>query len=72
MAVTTINAPSDFMATFSLLNRTTVHTIRYGITADGKIYRQRINHDSLGGPGGPSTFVDTGVTIPDVATIADL
>jgi len=74
MAVTTLfSTPTpDFAATFSLLNRSTPHTIRYGITADGKVYRQRINHDSAAGPGGPGTYVDTGVTVPDVTIVADL
>jgi len=72
MAVTTLGMPGDFAATFSLPNRSTPHTIRYGITIDGKVYRQRINHDSIGGPGGPSTFVDTGITVPDVSSVLDL
>jgi len=72
MAVTTIAKPGDFQATFSLMNRTTVDFINYGITADGKIYRQRRCHDSIGGPGGPGTWVDTAVAIPDVTVLTDL
>ena len=73
MAVTTIGKPGDFMDQFSLANRSTPHVIRYGVTADGKVYRQRIVHDGVGGTaGGPGTYVDTGVTIPDVSVVTDL
>ena len=72
MAVTTIAKPGDFMTTFNLMNRSTVDIIQYGITVDGKIYRERRNHDSVGGPGGKGTYVDTGLTIPDLATPADM
>jgi hypothetical protein len=72
MAVTTIAKPGDFAAQFTLPNRTTVDVIQYGITADGKIYRVRINHDTLGGVGGDGTYVDTGLTIPDLTVAADM
>jgi hypothetical protein len=72
MAVTTITKPGDFMTTFSLLNRSTPDMLGYGITADGKIYRFRTAHDTLGGVGGRGTYVDTGLTIPDVALATDL
>lgn len=72
MAVTRITKPGDFKTTFSLANRTTTDVIQYGITSDGKIYRESVNHDSLGGPGGRGTWVDTTLTIPDLATPADM
>ena len=73
MAVTTIGKPAaDFVATFTLANRSTAHVIPYGITPDGKIYRNRVSHDAVGGPGGLGTYVDTGVTIPDITTLTDL
>jgi hypothetical protein len=72
MAVTSIAKPGDFQAEFNMPNRSTVDVIHYGITADGKIYRERRNHDSVGGPGGRGTYVDTTLTIPDLATPADM
>jgi len=73
MAVTTIPLPvTDIIAVFAVPNRSTPHTIAYGVTADGKIFRQRINHDSIGGPGGRGTYVDTGLTLPDVTLSTDL
>jgi hypothetical protein len=75
MAVTTIAKPGDFSTTFSLMNiATTQDMIQYGITANGKIYRGRIRHDAGVGssPGGPGTWVDTGLTIPDVSIVGDL
>jgi hypothetical protein len=74
MAVTTLAKPAtDFQATFTLTNRSTPHQILYGVTADGKIYRHRVNHDSVGGgPGGNGTYVDTGLTVPDVSIVTDL
>jgi len=72
MAVTTLAKPGDFMATFLFPNTTTPHTISYGITQSGKIYRQRILHDAGSAIGGPGTYVDTGLTIPDVSTVGDL
>jgi hypothetical protein len=72
MAVTTIGKPGDFMTTFSLLNRSTPDMFAYGVTADGKIYRFRTGHDALGGVGGRGTYVDTGLTIPDITSAADM
>ena len=73
MAVTTIAKPGDFCCTFVVPNRSTPDTILYGVTqVDGKIYRERRNHDSVGGPGGRGTFVDTGLTIADIAATTDL
>jgi len=73
MAVTTVALPpTDIIAVFAVPNRSTPHTIAYGVTADGKIWRQRVNHDSIGGPGGRGTYVDTGQTLPDVALATDL
>jgi hypothetical protein len=72
MAVTTLAKPGDFMAAFVMPNRSTADIIQYGITADGKVYRERRNHDSVGGPGGRGSWVDTGLTIPDLATPADM
>jgi hypothetical protein len=72
MAVTTIGKPGDFATTFSLLNRSTPDMLSYGITPDGKIYRFRTGHDALGGVGGRGTYVDTGLTVPDVATATDM
>jgi hypothetical protein len=71
MAVTSLAKPGDFMQTFSRVNGTTPDLIQYGITADGKIYRGRIRTDAAG-PGGRGTWVDTGLTIPDVSIVADL
>ena len=72
MAVTTIGKPGDFATTFSLMNRSTPDMLSYGITADGKIYRQRTAHDTVGGVGGRGTVVDTGLTVPDISSAADL
>jgi hypothetical protein len=72
MAVTRLAKPGDFMARFHCKNRTTDDVIQYGVTGDGKIYRESRNHDSVGGPGGPGTWVDTGQTLPDLATPADM
>jgi hypothetical protein len=72
MAVTTIAKPGDFQTTFTLLNRSSPDLLLYGITADGKIYRVRKNHDAPGTVGGGGTYVDTGLTVPDVAIPADL
>jgi hypothetical protein len=72
MAVTSLAKPGDFVAQFFMNNRTTVDTIQYGITIDGKIYRARRGHDTIGGPGGIGTYVDTGVVIPDITILADM
>jgi hypothetical protein len=72
MAVTTIVKPGDFATTFSLFNRSTPDMLTYGITPDGKIFRQRTAHDTVGGIGGRGTYVDTGLTVPDVALATDL
>jgi hypothetical protein len=72
MAVTTLGKPGDFSTTFSLLNRSTPDMLSYGITPDGKIYRLRTAHDAPGGVGGRGTVVDTGLTIPDISSAADL
>jgi len=78
MAVTTVAKPGDFMCTFTLFNRSTPHPIQYGILANGKVYRERINRDTDGspgvapGPGGHGTYVDTTLTIPDISTVTDL
>ena len=72
MAVTIFAKPGDFMQTFTRAQhaRRRIH-ILYGITADGKIYRGRIRNDATGA-GGRGTWVDTGLTIPDVSSVADL
>jgi hypothetical protein len=72
MVVVTIAKPGDFATTFSLMNRSTPDMLAYGITPDGKIYRARTAHDAPGGIGGRGTWVDTGVTVPDVALATDL
>jgi len=73
MAVTTIAKPGDFAATFTLQNITsTPDVIQYGVLANGKIYRERRNHDAPGGVGGKGTWVDTTLTIPDVSILTDL
>ena len=44
-----------------------------GVMANGKIYRARLRNDALTPfAGGRGTWVDTGLTIPDVSTVADL
>ncbi len=71
MAVTSLAKPGDFQATFTFSNTTTPDQLSYGVTRDGKIYRGRIRTDAAG-PGGRGPWVDTGLTIPDVSTVADL
>lgn len=71
MAVTSLAKPGDFQATFTFPNTTTPDTILYGIAAGGKIYRSRIRTDAAG-TGGRGTWVDTGLTVPDVSIVTDL
>ena len=71
MAVTSLAKPGDFNTTFTFPNTTTTDNILYGVTSNGKIYRGRIRTDAAG-PGGRGTWVDTGLTIPDVSIVADL
>lgn len=73
MAVTSLAKPGDFSTTFTFPNTTTPDQLMYGITRDGKIYRGRLRNDALTPfAGGRGTWVDTGLTIPDVSTVADL
>jgi hypothetical protein len=72
MAVTTLAKPGDFQAIFYFPNTTTPHLIMYGVMLGGKIYRQRITKDAGTAVGGPGTWVDTGLTVPDVSTVGDL
>jgi hypothetical protein len=72
MAVTTIAKPGDFAATFSLVNRTLPQRHEYGIMPNGKIYRQRFGHDAASKNGGRGTWVDTGLTIPDITSAGDM
>ena len=73
MAVTTLGKPGDFVTTFTFPNTTTPDWILYGITRDGKVYRERKTHDTASPfAGGRGTWVDTGLTVADVATVGDL
>ncbi len=73
MAVTTLSKPGDFVSTFTFPNTTTPDWILYGITRDGKIYRERKTRDTGSPfPGGRGTWVDTGLAVPDVSIVGDL
>lgn len=73
MAVTTLAKPGDFVTTFSMTNTTTPDRIQYGVMPGGKIYRERIRKDGTAPTiGGRGTWVDTGLTIPDISIVADL
>jgi len=73
MAVTTLAKPGDFVTTFTFPNTTTPDWILYGITRDGKVYRERKTRDvGTTQVGGRGTWVDTGLTVADVSVVGDL
>ena len=73
MVVTTVPKPGDFVTTFSVTNTSTPDRIQYGVMPGGKIYRERMRRDSTAPTiGGRGTWVDTGLTIPDISAPNDL
>ena len=73
MAVTTLGKPGDFLRTFTFPNTSTPDVYQYGILANGKIYRERIRKDGTTPTAGSrGTWVDTGLTIPDVSSVGDM